>query len=316
MMKRTISWLLLIALLCSYVPMTATVAEAAKPAQPPLYSTSDAISTTATEVNDLFTARSKDQHPRILADADKFAEIRRLIQEDDYMKVLYARIYEEVTYYSDKTVSWLDAPVTEYSIPDGLRLLNASRQASKRIIWMAMLYQVTGERRFAQRAVEEMLAVCDKDKFPDWNHENHYLDVGQMAYGVGLGYDWLYHFMTESQRKAVREALYRNVIQTETKGPHTNLYNWNQWCMAGFAVAATAIYEYYPDECSALLAKTVTSIQKALNMNTPLGAYPEAPADPAYWPPETLRCFGNPNALPVRFPTLRRTLSLASWSLD
>ena len=274
--KRIISLLLIVAMLCSFVPTVATPAEAAKPTAPDLQSTSGAISTTADEVDALFSARSENQHPRILADADKFAEIRQLIQEDDYMKVLYARIYEEVNYSTSTTASWMDQPVTEYSIPDGLRLLAASRQASQRIIWMSMLYQLTGERRFAERAVEEMLAVCDETKFPDWNHNKHYLDVAQMAYGVGIGYDWLYHFMTEDQRQSVREALYRNVILTETQCPHGNTYNWNQWCMAGFAVAATAIYEYYPEECSALLAKTVTTIQRALDLFTPLGAYPEA----------------------------------------
>ncbi|MBQ2446234.1 MAG: heparinase II/III family protein, partial [Oscillospiraceae bacterium] len=128
---------------------------------------------------------------------------------------------------------------------------------------------------FAERAVAEMLAVS---KFPDWNAKKHYLDVGQMAYGVGIGYDWLYHFMSDAERKTVRDALYNYAIQTGMNHwCHNITSNWNPWCMAGLAIAATAIYEDYPQDCGALLAKSVTSIQNSLALFTPMGAYPEAP---------------------------------------
>ena len=260
--KRGISALLILCILVGMVPTVAQQAQAATT----LVSTSAAPSTTATEVDALFAARSEGQHPRILADADKFAEIRQMIQTDDYMKVLYARLYA----YG---LEQLDQPVSIYEIPDGLRLLSVSRTASGRIMWMAMLFQLSGERRFADRAIAEMLAVS---KFPDWNDRKHYLDVGQMAYGVGIGYDWLYHHMTEDQRATVRKALYNYAVMTGINHwVHNSTSNWNPWCMAGLAVAAGAIYEYYPTECSTLLAKTVTSIQGSLALFTPLGAYPE-----------------------------------------
>ncbi len=261
--KRTISALLILCILAGLVPTVAQQAQAATT----LISTSTAPSATATEVDALFAARSEGQHPRILADADKFAEIRQRIQTDDYMKVLYARLYAYC-------LEQLNEPVSEYEIPDGVRLLSVSRTASGRIMWMAMLFQLSGERRFADRAIAEMLAVSN---FSDW-HPSHYLDVGQMAYGVGIGYDWLYHHMTEEQRTTVRKALYNYAVVTGMNHwVHSSTSNWNPWCMAGLAVAAGAIYENYPTDCSTLLAKTVTSIQGSLALFTPLGAYPEGP---------------------------------------
>jgi len=262
--KRTISALLILCMLAGLMPTVTQQARAATT----LVSTSTAPSATATEVDALFGARSEGKHPRILADADKFAEIRQRIQTDDYMKVLYARLYA----YG---LEQLNEPVSIYEIPDGVRLLSVSRTASGRIMWMAMLFQLSGERRFADRAIAEMLAVSG---FNDW-HPDHYLDVGQMAYGVGIGYDWLYHYMTEDQRAIVRNALYNYAVKTGID--HTFIHNitsnWNPWCMAGLAVAAGAIYEYYPSDCSRLLAKSVTSIQGSLALFTPLGAYPEGP---------------------------------------
>jgi len=267
-LKRTISLLLILCMLLGLVPAVTQQAQAATAsvlAASTLISTATEPSTTASEIDALFTARSEGQHPRILADADKFAEIRQKIQTDDYSKVLYARLY-------DYCLTQLDEPVSEYNVSDGVRLLSVSRTVSARIIWMSMLYQLSGERRFAERAVEEMLAVCN---FSDWNPA-HYLDVAQMAYGVGIGYDWLYHYMTEAQRTTVREALYKNTEYiTVREWVEATSSNWNPWCIAGVSVVAAAIYEHYPNECSTFLAASVTNIQNSLDVLAPLGAYPE-----------------------------------------
>lgn len=73
------------------------------------------------------------------------------------MKVTYARLYDYCT-------KQLAEPLCYYEIPDGVRLFQMSRTASQRIVWMAMAYHLSGERRFAERAIEELMAVC---AFPD-----------------------------------------------------------------------------------------------------------------------------------------------------
>ena len=222
----------------------------------------------AEEINELFVARSEGQHPRILADAEDFARVRKLLLTDNYMQVWYERIY-------NYCVSQLDTSVSVYNGADGESILETSRIASYRITWMAFVYQISGERRFAQRAVEEMLAVC---AFPTWN-PNHYLDVAQMAYGVGIGYDWLYDYMTDQERSTISQALYNFTIVTSqvSRSYMNSLTNWNPWCHAGVSIAACAIYESYPQQCSQYLSDAVTRVQRALSVLTPSGAYPEGP---------------------------------------
>ena len=221
LLKRMISTLLV---MCVLVGLLMAVAQPAQAAT---------ISTSTSEIDSLFTARSAGQHPRVLANNEDFARIRNLIQTDDYMRVTYTRLY-------DYCVQQISKPVSVYNLPDGVRLLNISKEASQRIVWMAMVYQLSGERRFAERAIEELMAVC---AFPDW-HPKHYLDVGQMAYGVGIGYDWLYYELTASQRKTIETAVYNYAICTSPGQWYKTLTsNWNMWCHGGVAVAACAIYE-------------------------------------------------------------------------
>jgi len=254
MKKRWLSVLLVLAMLIGLLPAFAVTSEAA-------------ISTSTEEIDALFSARSEGQHPRVLANEDDFARIRKLVQTDDYMKVTYARLYEYC-------LLQLDEPVSVYEITDGVRLLNVSRTASQRIVWMAMLYQINGERRFADRAIDELMAVCT---FSDW-HPSHYLDVGQMTYGVGLGYDWLYHELTAAQRTTIADAIYNYAVATSPGQWYKTLTsNWNMWCHGGVAVGACAIYEEYPTECGEFLRDAVTDIQKSLEVFAPMGAYPEGP---------------------------------------
>ena len=261
-MRKGLSFILSALILLGLLPWNALLTVEA------LETTRTTPSATAEEINTLFISRSEGQHPRILADQNDFDRVRRLIQTDEYMKVWYARVY-------NYGVSALDTPASVYTGQNGDSILGVSRTASYRITWLAFLYQVSGERRFADRAVAEMLAVCS---FPTWNPD-HYLDVAQMAYGVGIGYDWLYHYMTQAQRENICQTLYKYAIVTsQTSRSYMNsLTNWNPWCHAGVSIAACAIYETYPQECSDYLSKAVTRVQKALAVLAPSGAYPEGP---------------------------------------
>ena len=252
MYKKLIAIALCLVLLCSLLAMSAGAAT---------------VSASATEIDELFTQRSQGVHPRVLMHEEDFTDLRHKVETDSYSKILYARIYEYA-------LAQLDEPLCIYELPDGQRLLEISRAASKRIIWCSLVYKISGDRRFADRAIEEMLNVC---AFSDW-HPDHYLDVGQMAYGVGIGYDWLYHDMTSTQRSTIAKAIYNHaILSCEGKGFWSSHGNWNVWCHGGLTVAACAIYESYPAACSSYLSRAITSVQTSLNESAPLGSFPEGP---------------------------------------
>ncbi|MBR6825895.1 MAG: hypothetical protein IKM59_05035, partial [Oscillospiraceae bacterium] len=81
MKKRLISLALLLALLLSLLPAGLLPAAQAAP------------SASSATVTSLFKARSEGVHPRIFANSDDFARVRKLVQTDPYMKMWYARIY-------------------------------------------------------------------------------------------------------------------------------------------------------------------------------------------------------------------------------
>ncbi|WP_436756512.1 hypothetical protein, partial [Streptomyces sp. URMC 124] len=63
------------------------------------------------------------------------------------------------------------------------------------LIRTAMMYRLTGDEAYAQRAVQELESAAS---FPDWGGRyNNMLSLTYMTLGFTLAYDWLYDAMTE-----------------------------------------------------------------------------------------------------------------------
>ena len=86
----------------------------------------------------------------------------------------------------------------------GRRLLSVSRKSLRLIMLLAVVYNVNGEEVYLRRAEDEMRAVM---AFEDWN-PSHFLDVGEMAAAVAVGYDWLYDGLDPGFRDEVRAVLW------------------------------------------------------------------------------------------------------------
>ena len=258
-MRKFLSLFLIFLMLLQLVPVLTQQSQAAVTA-----------STTTEEVQELFADRSYGQHPRLLADMNDFDRVRQLIKTDPYMIHWYERLYQNALAELDT-----DPPVYELSAGD--RQLTMANKLTDRVSNMAFVYYMTGDQRFAKRAVQELMAVC---AFPDWR-PTEYLDLAQMAYGVAIGYDWLYNYMSEAQRTTVRDALYNYaVLPTMT----TNIDFWyktcngnlNTWCNGALSIAALAIMDDYPETSAALVAEAVKNVQIAIAHMTPMGSYFEA----------------------------------------
>src|SRR6185437_2044680 len=85
----------------------------------------------------------------------------------------------------------------------GPRLLDKSRTALHRIILCSAMYRLEGDKRFADRAREEMLTAA---AFADWN-PSHFLDVAEMTNAMAIGYDWLYPVLSPQDRATIRKAI-------------------------------------------------------------------------------------------------------------
>ena len=192
-------------------------------------------------INDVLSHSGKKVHPRIILTPDDFKRIR---EGDD---CVYNAAKAEVMRVADY---FMDQPLLNYEIPDGIRLLAISRRMLARSFNLGMAYQLTGDKKYARRLYEEMKNVSS---FKDWN-PYHFLDVGEMSCAVGLAYDWIYDEMTEEEKKFIREALISHgfepamddYLNRERKRSYrwyqdTPGDNWKMVCNGGITVAALAV---------------------------------------------------------------------------
>ncbi|MGD8240152.1 MAG: heparinase II/III family protein, partial [Armatimonadota bacterium] len=74
--------------------------------------------------------------------------------------------------------------------------------------WCAFAYLLTGKSEYAGRAKDEMHAALAE---PLWDDDGGRLEsatvVGEVCFGVGVGYDWLYEALSEDEREEMRTGL-------------------------------------------------------------------------------------------------------------
>ena len=194
-------------------------------------------------LSDMIAKNGEKAHPRIIMTAERFDKLKGSIGEDSVTGTLMEKLRAE----ADRL---LKSPVSEYNVADGIRLLETSKRIQRRVAALAMAYNIFGEEEYATRCYAELEAACG---FKDWN-PSHFLDTAEMSTAFALGYDWLYHWMSEDQRALLREnmiekGLKQGMEDYEDK-PRERTYKWYQdypgdnWklvCNGGMSLSALAI---------------------------------------------------------------------------
>ncbi|UCH09999.1 MAG: DUF4962 domain-containing protein [Fidelibacterota bacterium] len=109
------------------------------------------------------------------------------------------------------------------------------------IPWLAMAYLMTGDTQYLSKAVSWMTTVCN---YSTWDG-NRSLGASHCLLGVALGYDWLYHAMTITQRQTIRTRLAYFAGEMAGAGPtHRERYLANH-CQVGYAGLAAAGFALY-----------------------------------------------------------------------
>ncbi len=219
----------------------------------------------------------KDGHPRLLVtNGNDFQTIRNVVDGSDMLKTIETYIFK----IADETL----AKYPNVRKMKGHRLLNVSVDCFTRIFHLSYAYRLSGEFKYAQRAIEEMIAVT---RFTDWN-PSHFLDTAEMMCALAIGYDWLYHLISEEQKNEIRTALIekglKQSLNLDYSGHWLNsVSNWNQVCNAGSTLAALAIIETDPQYAEKIVPRAVETMHKPMKQYAPHGAYREGPG---YW------CYG------------------------
>jgi len=128
-------------------------------------------------------------HPRYLLNEARVAALRGKIKTTH--KKLWEIVEQRAYGYMGKL------PPSDY------RRQGPMRTAGRDIPWMALAYLMTGDSVHLDNAKRWLLAVCS---YPNW-HGGRSLGAGECLFGVSVGYDWLYHSLTEQQRDFIRKKL-------------------------------------------------------------------------------------------------------------
>ena len=162
------------------------------------------------------------------------------------------------------------------------QMLGASRTALGRITFLAAKYRMDGDKRFADRAREEMLAIA---KFGDWN-PSHFLDVAEMTAAMSIGYDWLFDTLSPEDRATIREAIISKGLKPGLDAYNRGVWwtkvkhNWANVCAGGLALGALAIADEQPDLARQILDATRKSLDRPMAEFAPDGGWAEGPG---YW---------------------------------
>ena len=217
----------------------------------------------------------RSEHPRLMANAEDFEALVRLCEADEQAGQWRDRLRRSAE-------QLIETPPLQYRIPDGKRLLSVSRAAKDRVLLLSLMYRLTDDARFANRAWLELDTVTH---FKDWN-PSHFLDTAEMTFAVSIGYDWLFDVWNAEQRQQLQQAIVEMGLQPALPvyGKQSwwarSIHNWNQVCNGGIGIGALAIADEYPELAGDVLHAALHSLPLAMHESRPDGGWGEGPG---YW---------------------------------
>ena len=210
-------------------------------------------------------------HPRLHADRQGFEMLKARLQTDELVR----RVAERIRQNADRC---LKSALPKHGLTDGKRMLSTSRRVVLQVSTLALAYRLFGDARHLRKAEAIMSAAV---AMPDWN-PRHFLDVAEMAYGVALGYDWLYDDLAPELRERIAQGLEKNALDPgiARRLDQGAFSNWSQVCPSGVSAAALAIYESVPEKARGYLSSVIDNFKLVMQMYRPHGSYPEGVG---YW---------------------------------
>lgn len=208
------------------------------------------------------------KHPRLFLTADGLEGLKRKVTVERFENKELYKINKMVLDLADDCLS---APPIEYKF-EGKSILGQSREALKHLFACSYAFKITGRPKYLDKAREDLATVC---AFNDW-HPAHWLDVGEMALGVAIAYDWLYYSLSLEERTLIHRKLVDYCLDEENKTFKKTIGNWNQVCYCGILAAALALYEKDKTICGKSISELLANNKYAMEgIYGPDGNYSE-----------------------------------------
>jgi len=234
---------------------------------PMMTATSRAVQLSTTSA----TADMPSAPTHLLATVEDFQRVWQLVQSNQQARSIYLQVKND----ADTTLS--KSPY-RYQLVGEPGLLRVSEHVTDRIYWLGLLYRLTGDIRYRDRAWQELESVS---QFPDWQPDS-FLSTAEMAHAFAIGYDWF--DWNDEQRKILRTAIVEKALKPALESYHKKTqhpferYGWvladmnhNQVCNGGIGLAALAVLPDLPDLSREILQNAVESLKLAMRRFAPDG---------------------------------------------
>ena len=230
------------------------------------------------EILEKFDAGSKGVHPRVMVTQDTFDNIVEEYNAGGIMK----EWGDEVIYMADFYLKQPLPTMNRLSSTDQ-ELLLIPQGIKTRIEDLAVAYYITGKQEYVDRVYAELSNAAS---FSDWN-THHFLNTAEYMTAFAIGYDWLYNFYTDEQRKVIEEALYEKGILNSYEAYYgvgganntgwwaKETINWNLVCNGGSICGAVALLDVYPDVAADVISNALKGMDFALASYYPDGVWVE-----------------------------------------
>jgi len=232
-----------------------------------------------------FQNNPNKSHPRVLFDSKGLEHIKQNVVQDENCILWYQDIKKNADVILNK-------PLLQYEFIQLDILLDVARAAIDNIMYTGLVYLIEGDEKYAERAWKELDNITS---FENW-HPEHFLDTGEMTFAAAVGYDWLYDYMSEAQRKKVSQGIINlglkaaesaydgtasfdasvSGAQHNRLGWTNDYSNWGFVCNGGISAGACAIMDdSNKDYCAQILASSLKSIEAPMSVFAPDGAWTE-----------------------------------------
>jgi hypothetical protein len=139
-------------------------------------------------------------HPRLLFSATDLPALRARVAAGGPPGSAWARLREQ----ADGLLERVRPDAVRESV-DQVGPYGLQNEMPTYLLNLGLAYQLSGDVRYGRRVVELLLALTDAH-YPYWCCED--LGVGDLLYGMGLGFDWSYELMTPEERRRIVAAMW------------------------------------------------------------------------------------------------------------
>lgn len=159
---------------------------------------------TASELEVMLKEAIPNGHPRLLANKAQFDRVRdNAFGKDKLMTETYAKIKAQATDYLSKKPQ----PIGDLSVS----YISRGIEASWTIVPLcAFVYLIEGDEAYARRAWQEAEYFINLEHWGTYQ----YLDINQAALVIAICYDWLYDWLTPTQKETLVKNLREKHLDT------------------------------------------------------------------------------------------------------